>query len=328
MSSENERSLRDELNEAATEVFDRARDEAGRFAKSEPMVAEEPVVEASVDTTVTPAATPVPEEDPFPQSWKQDYKQHWNAVPKELRSYIRQHEESTRKAMTAQDEDRLFGKGLREAFNPYQALLQSENIAPVQAIQVLLNQHYIMRMGTPEQKRSMLLNAAKHFNIDLNEPAGTQTWVDPQVQQLQQQLQELNQWKSSYEQQVQQQEKASIEGQIASFGADPKHTHFANPQVQALMGNLLMNGAPSMEEAYQQAIWALPELRSTLLTEHQAQEEAKRAAETKVKADAARKASGSVRGSSAGMGSAVVAAPKGSLREELRAQLAAAKNRI
>lgn len=332
MSSENERSLREELEEASKEVFERTRDEAGRFAKAEEVPPEPEGVQvddAQVIGEPEPAKVePVKDEDPFPQSWKQDYKKHWSTLPKEVKDYIRQHEADTRKAMTAQDEDRLLGKnyrGVHQALQPYMPMIQAEGGTAETAINALLNQAYVLRHGSPEQKKQLILSAIKTYGIDITEPTSSQGWVDPQVAELQKQLSELRDWRQQYEQSVQMNEKASIEGQIAAFGADPKHVHFGNPKVQALMGTLLANNsASSMEDAYEQAIWAVPELRSTLQAEQLAQAEAKRVEDAKAKANAARRASGSVRGTSSGV--QLPAQSKGSLRDDLKAAFASLKD--
>lgn len=340
MSSENERSLRDELTENLQESQERQRDEVGRFAKIEE-TPEEVVVETPAlgevetpepvakEAKVKPGKEAKLDEDAFPASWKKDVATHWSKVPPEVRKYIRQHEEQTRIAMTKQDEDRLTGKTLREITTPYMAMIQSEGGTIQTAFQNLLNQAYILRRGTPEQKRALVMGAIKAYNIDVSEPASTQQgWVDPQVSALQQKLAELENWKQQQSQQAQFQETASINGQIQTFASDPKNEHFQNPKVQSMMGALLMNGqAESMEDAYQKVIWAIPELRSTLITSQQAEDQAKRAAEARAKATAARNASGSVRGSSSGLSGSQSASPKGSLREELVAQYRAAKDR-
>ncbi len=337
MSSENDRSLREEIEESRQEIMDRQRDEAGRFASTKP---DEPNVETPAEATPdTPVEAPnekggkvpktaeaTPAEDPFPPSWKKEQQAHWNKLPPEVRKYINQHEAETRKALTSQDQDRLGGKVIREVAAPYMPMLQAEGLNLVQAVQGLLQQNYVLRMGTPEQKRAMLLSAAKTFNVDLTEPVQQQGWVDPQVHALQQELAELKGWRDQSVQAQKYQEQVSIDSQLSSFASAPGHEHMR--KVAPVMASLLHNNqANDLEDAYQKAIWADPELRSTLLTQQQVEAEAKRAAEAKAKTSAARNASGSVRGSSSGLSTAASPAPKGSLREELKAAFAASKDR-
>lgn len=334
MSNETEKSLRDELSDSMKEVQDRLRDDQGRFAKADEKENHDPI-DPPIDSAPTEPVdkpvdkqeiTPKADEDPFPQSWKKDYQRHWATLPPELKKYIREHEDQTRQTIIKQDEDRLTGKQYRELVTPYLPAIQAQGMNAMQALQGMLQQNYVLRHGTPAEKRELLLNAAKIYGIDISDPVETQPFVDPQVQALQQQLAQLQAFQQQQVQAAQFQEKASIDSQIAAFASAPGHEHFQ--KVSTRMGALLAsNQANDLEDAYQQAIWADPELRSTLLAAQQAEAEAKRAAEAKAKATAARNASGSVRGSSSGLASNVPPAPKGSLREELRAALAAAKDR-
>jgi hypothetical protein len=79
-----------------------------------------------------------------------------------------------------------------------------------------------------------------------------------------------------------------------------------------------------MQEAYDMACHAIPDVRSTILTRQTAEADAKRAAEAKAKADAKRRAAGSISGSPGSPVSTTTTAPNLSLRDELRANLRAA----
>ena len=93
------------------------------------------------------------------------------------------------------------------------------------------------------------------------------------------------------------------------------------------MAALLKDGlAKDLQDAYDQAVYARPDIRSTLLEQQLAEKEAKRVADAKAKADAARKASGSVTGSPGATAPSKSNVPERSLREELVANLAAARN--
>jgi hypothetical protein len=76
--------------------------------------------------------------------------------------------------------------------------------------------------------------------------------------------QELNALKSY----VQQQQTATVQTEIQRFASDPKHTFFEN--VKADMGRLMNSGyAESMDDAYEKACWANPEIRSLLIKQQQ-----------------------------------------------------------
>lgn len=79
---------------------------------------------------------------------------------------------------------------------------------------------------------------------------------------------------------------------------------------------------PALSELYEKAVWANPATREKLLTAQTQAAEAKRVAQEKAKAAAARKASASVTGAPGSGQATSRATPERSLREELEAHLA------
>jgi len=280
------------------------------------------------------AATPQ-EEKPFeaPKSWKAEAKQHRQTLPKDLQKLLIEREEEVHKGFTKQDEERVFGKQLRDVIGPYMPLIQAQGGTPVTAVQSLLNTAYILHTGAPEQKQQLFRQLAQQYGINIEGLAPQdQQWVDPQVQALQEKLSALenqqNQWLNSQQQHL----VSEMQGHIQSMQSQTEkypHMQAVSQHMSALIQSGIATGnTPSelLDNAYQQAVWANPELRSTLLAAQQAEQEAKRAAEAKAKADAARKAAGSIVGSP-GATAPANQVPNRSLREELTANLRAAQGR-
>ena len=100
----------------------------------------------------------------------------------------------------------------------------------------------------------------------------------------------------------------------------PKHLYFEN--VRPLMSAFFANGqAKDLEQAYEMACWANPEVRAALQAEQQRSAEAQRLEEAKRKAGAARSASFNPSGQG---GVGIAGATQSSLRDEIAAQLDAA----
>jgi len=92
-----------------------------------------------------------------------------------------------------------------------------------------------------------------------------------------------------------QQEDNEIQGQIKTFAADPKNVHFET--VKAHMAALLKGGiAKDLQDAYDQAVYANPQTRSSLLEAKTVSDNEKRVAEQKARAEAAKRAGSSLRG--------------------------------
>lgn len=325
-----EKSLHEEISEQLAQVQERERDEAGRFTAAEKAAQKAEATQAvgktvSRETGVAPGA---PAEMAMPQSWKPELKAEWDKLPDTVRKYTLEREAEVHKGFTKMDEERNFGKAIKDVVTPYMAVIQSEGGTAAQAIQSLLNTAYTLRTAQPQQKVQLFRQLAMQYQVPLAElfkEVNNQGAVNPDVQRLEQQLQQLQQAQTQREQMAKEQEAAQAMGQVTQFAASEGHEHFH--AVRERMSYLISNGlAQDLEDAYQQSIWSDPTLRSTMLARETQADAAKRVADVAARAAAARNAGSSVTGS-AGSGSQKTNLPERSLREELAANLAAVTNR-
>lgn len=305
----------------------RPRDDRGRFVSGVEKAPEQAQVPAAPDPAKLEApieqkaegkpavsAAPAP-----PNGWAAEAKAKWHELPPEIQAAVSKRETDIAKFTGKTDEERAFGREMQRVVQPYLATIQAEGGTPITAVQSLLNTAYVLRSGTPQQKQQALLGVAQQYGIDLsNAPARTQ--VAPEIAQLQQEISGLRQQLTQRESQTQAQTQAEIQSDIEAFAADPKHPHFQ--EVKAHMAALLGNGvAKDLQDAYDQACWARPDIRATLSAQQRAEEEQKRRSEEKAKAEAAKRKGASITG---GPGSAASAAPGDrSLRDELLANFRA-----
>lgn len=306
-----------EVQDEKEEVKDekRVRDDSGKFAKKEAKQKDQPSKEVIPEAKEEPKTEIKP-----PNSWSAAAKAKWAEMPTELQAEINKREIEVHQGFTRLDEDRQFGKVLKDIVQPYMPIIQAEGGTPVTAIQALLNSAYVLRTGTPQAKTQLFQQLAHQYGVDLTQVSQVQTKVDPQLQAIQSELMQLRSETQRQKGEREQQERAALQGQIDTFAADPKNAHFET--VKADMAALLQGGrAKDLREAYDMAVWARPDIRSTLLQSQSAELEAKRVAEAKAKADAARKASVSVKGGPGAAAPTNSAVSNRSLREELEANI-------
>lgn len=263
---------------------DRVRDESGKFAKKAAEVEVKPAVEAEK----------IPD---APRSWTAEEKAKWAEATPEVRKAILRREQEVEQGFTKLDEDRNFGKSLKEIVQPYMQIINAEGGTPATAIQSLLNTAYILRTAPIAQKTALFHQLAQQYGVDLSKPNNTST-VQPNHLMAQTQ-QEIAQLKQQIAQQPevfrQQQENLAIKSQIDAFAADPKNVHYE--KLKPVMASLLQAGqAKDMQDAYDKASWADPEIRSANLTAETQAKETQRIADIKAKADKSRNAAVSVRG--------------------------------
>lgn len=336
-----DRSVRDDILASIKEVEDRetppepetrTRDEGGRFIAQEPANKEKaPAItepepepareEAQVSTP--PAAIPQAQV-PFaaaPASWSNGAKAKWNALDADLRAEIAKREADVHKGFTKMDEERAFAKDMQRVIAPYEAIIRSTGASVPAVLQNVLNTVYVLRTADVQTKAQALRQVCEQYGVD---PAllSQSPQIDPALSATQQRLAQL-------EQQLQQQTQAqheAVEQEIASaiqaFGQDPKHPHFNAVQVE--MGALMQAGrAATLDEAYDMAIWARPDLRAQL----QAEQSAQQRQQATQKVQQARAKAVSVRG---GPGGYQAPAPKAnaSVRDDLEAAFEEARGRI
>jgi hypothetical protein len=335
---ETEKSLHEELQAAYQEAVEadpaessaaeRARDDRGRFAgKTEAVdaVVVEPTQQATTGTVAPTQQAEQPTAVPPPSNLKPELRAAWDAAPPELRKYIADREAEVHKGFTRMDEERQFGKQLKDVISPYMPLIQAQGGNPASAVQSLLNTAYIFTAGTPAQKIAALQQVAQQYQIPLEnvQQYQHQQRVDPTVAALQQQVQQLTQARQQEVSQREEQENYQIQSEIAAFAAAPGHEHFE--QVKPHLAALLTNGlAKDLQDAYDQAIWARPDLRQTVLAAQQHTAKQAQATQAQARAAAAKQAAGSVSGTAGA--SIPVRAPDRSLEDELRANLRAAQH--
>ncbi len=275
------------------------------------------------------AATPTAGLETAPRSYTNAVKAKWAELPEDVRQELIKREKDVETGFTKVDEERHLGRQMKDIINPYMPVIQSMGYSAPNVVQSLLNSAYILKTGTPEQKLQHLQQIAESYGINPAEltKQNSQPSIDPTVAAL---MREMAQLKGERQQELttkQQQEKEVVNQTIREFAADTEaHPHFEAVR-QRMAALLNANQAQNLQDAYEQAIYADPNIRSTLIESHYADNEAKQIADKKAKAEQARKAGSSIKG---GPGVAVSnGKPQTrSLREELRINLRAATGTI
>lgn len=293
---------------------DRTRDDQGRYAKKE-----EAAIEVKDDSNEQVAKPePIVPSKKAPQSWRQEIKAHFDALPPEVQDEIIRRESDFNKGIQKYAEDAKYAQSLRPVFEQWMPYLSSLKISPEQAFTSLINSEYTLRNGSPLQKQQALMTLAQSYGIDLGYQQQDQAAVDPNVQQAFSRVQQLEQYIHNLEYNKQQEaarqqqaEQADLLRQIQEFSNGSSAPHFE--QVREDMAQLLSAGyANTLEDAYEKAIWANPDIRASLLKS----EEAKRIQEKAELANKAKAKALSVTGSPSGAAVPIVGA---SIRDDLKA---------
>ena len=338
---------------APVESTGTGRDEHGRFigktAEADPAA---PVAQDQAAVDPAKPADPAAAVDPQaqadaraaaapPATWSAGAKAIYASLPEIARKEIAKRETDYARGIQQYAEKAKFADSFMREAQPYEAMLRNEGSNPVAALSSFLKQAYMLRTATPQERGRLIMATAQKFGADMTpylgqqaeQPAG-QTQDLSQVQALVQQLvaphlQKIQQWENSQataQQHQEQQMEQEISSQITAFQSatnedgSPKHLYFEN--VRPLMSAFFANGqAKDLEQAYDMACFANPEVRAALIADQQRAADAQRLEEAKRKAGEARNASFNPTGQG---GIGIAGATQSSLRDELAAQIDAA----
>jgi hypothetical protein len=194
--------------------------------------------------------------------------EEWSKASPALRAEVARREEEMFRGIEGYKTDAGFGRTVQKVIEPYVPILQQHGINPIQQIGDLMNAHKTLALGTPEAKVGMLKWLAQEYSIDLTgmgvAPANGQgqqaPYVDPAVQALQKQTQELQSRLEQSETARQQEVREKATAEVTAFKADPKNIYFDD--VAGQVAQLIRSGVcATLQQAYEQAIYLNPVTR-------------------------------------------------------------------
>lgn len=305
-----ETSMEDTIQSTLDEINSRetARDDSGKFIPKK-----EPEPEKEEPEQITQSVDIIP-----PELQRLGIRKEAAAKiakdPDVMAEFIRRSDEMHR-GLDTYREKAQFGENIQKVIEPYMETIRSAGLAPDVAIKVLLNADSMLRRGSPEQKVQMLHQIARDYGIDVQQAAQTQQTNFNQTDfYMQQKLAELERWKEEQTRALQSYEEQSLNSEIMKFASQPDKVFFE--EVRNDMAGLIQAGiASGLDDAYEKAIYANPQVRAKVLAQQQEKAEAERKAIANQKAQAARQAA-SVNVSR--RGTFASAKPIGSMDETIR----------
>lgn len=338
-----EPSLADELRAtlAETESTEQPRDEHGRFAPKTP----DPVETADAHHQPAPAQSdavaavpPAPASDdlPLPAHWSDAEKARWAALPAEHKALLLDARKSIeagfdQKFKTVAEERKQYARysEIDRVLEPHRGRMRQYGASEPEVIHRLLTAEAAL---AGPQRVEAFRQLASAYGIPLSALAGQGAEAamddDPRAREIAELRQQVFGLAQGYQSMTaaQQQERINAQNrQIEQFttAKDDKgqplypHVDRVVDHMTPLFAAKLNAGVPlpdALKAAYEEAVWANPDVRREVI----AAEEAKRAADAQRRAavDQAKRAGGNVRSSP--ITTATAPASTGSLREELQ----------
>jgi hypothetical protein len=247
------------------------------------------------ETPETPEAPEVPEAQvkPAPKSWPKEMHEHWTKTPPQVQEYWEKREAQMLEGLEQYRGDATLGKSLKEVILPYQPMLQASGVDETKAVQFLLNAHYRLTNGSPEQRQAAYQQLGQNLGLV---QAQEQQQIDPALRAVMERQQKLESALEQRQREAFEAKRGELTSHVAAFAdakdekGNPKHPYFDEVADDII---LLINAGHELDAAYDKAVYANPVTRQKELARLQKENEAKLREKADAEAKAARRASSS-----------------------------------
>lgn len=217
----------------------------------------------------------------YPKTWKPDHAQLWETTPEAIRAEALRREEDFHRGIEQYKSNATVGERYAKLWERYNPVLQQHGVQAEQMdqmVQGLLNAQFTLALGTPEEKLSIVRNLISEYKIDPKTLLEQAAELDPNLAALQSQVQSLQSKLTEREQAEQRSVQEKARAELEAFTADKPDFNLVANHVAAI---LQADPKATLQDAYDQAIWANPATREKAI-------QAKAAADAKAKEDAER----------------------------------------
>ena len=214
-----------------------------------------------------------------PHSWSAVAREGWKDIPPSAQKYINEREAQMVAKLSESAEERKFGNEVRNALQPYQAVIRMEGANDVQAVAGLAHTAATLRLGSPQDKAKQIVSLINHYGVDIDQldeqlsqtvsGDGGQLSIDPNVQNyINQTLAPVQQFMTTAQQTLSQRQQESQNSAMQSLEQFAANNEFYN-DVKLDMADLMEMAANrgetmTLEQAYQKACQMSSEVQGVI----------------------------------------------------------------
>ena len=257
-------------------------------AASEPDPSVETSTPAKVEEPAETEASEVQESQDAlepPEKWSDETKTYFRSLDPVGQKFLLEREKDveghlTKRTQELSETQKRYQK-LDDVLKPFETVARQSGVEIAPHVAQAMNA-YMAFQRDPVSTLKSLIQANK---LTAEQLGLVDDGTDPTIRELRSELENTRREIASLKQGTVQATESQFVSQINAFkdakdeGGAPKHPHF--DRVRSLMAPLVDSGK-SLEEAYAEVVWALPEYRETQMkaTKEQSEKEAKKQAET------------------------------------------------
>lgn len=286
---------------AVFDKFNPSRDDGGKFAGTEQTeategaetAAEETQVEENTDQPSEKDQETAPPSITAPNSWSAEMKAKFGSLPPEAQQYIAQRESEMHAAITQKGEQIKAFEPIRQTLDQHREVFAKNGVSEAEGVSRLIAADRFLEQRPLEAIQWL----AESYGVDLRQlTTGEQSSTDqPQAQtprevlELRRELAQVKSYLTAQQRQSHEAEQATVVKTVEDFAKDKPHFE----KVRKIMGSLMQAGeAADLNEAYDKATYAHPEVRQLILEDQRKAAEAERKATQEKAVKDARKAGG------------------------------------
>jgi len=286
---------KDDGDESASEEGESLEDDAAGEEASAESIEQTSDLEEEIQEEIVDAGE-------APSSWRTGARLKWKDVDPEIRDEIIKREADMFRGISQYKNDADYGRAVQQTVQPYMAMINAAGSTPAKAIGSMMDTYYRLTNADPQQKSHLLMQVAQQYGADMSVFKND---IDPEQANFQQQLQPLQNQIVQLQQNLRQRDNESrnfetsqAQNEIAAFHSaqedgKPKYPHFEIVRTQ-MADQIQISESQgiqlSLEQAYENVCWAIPEIRQQMLLEQTTNGEEKRLQEVKDKTSKAKKA--------------------------------------
>ncbi len=220
---------------------------------------------------------------PAPKTWPKEMHEYWGKTDPKVQEYWETREKQMLDGLEQYKEHAGIGKTLKEVITPYRPILEAAGMDEATAVKSLLNAHYRLTQGSPEQRAQAYQELGKNLGLVTSE----QQNVDPTVKALQDKLAAIENTLTHSQQRALQETQVKVTKDVEAFASDTNHPYFDEVADDIVA---MIQAGKSLEDAYEKAVWANPVTRQKEMARLQTETQTKLKEKTKQEAEQARKA--------------------------------------
>ena len=243
-----------------------------------------------------------------PTALTKEEKAVWESLPEVIQKAFIRREADTQKGI---DQLKAKYQPIEDVLAPVKPLLQQNGLTEAHAVKQLFDWHRALASPNKASQISAFKALAQSHGLDINllapkpiqppapqnvESSPTQTANDPLAQLqplLEQTLNPIQQRLANYEAEIQRQKLEAANNELANFSKDKPHFEKVRTRMAEILTTAAQFGRPvSLQQAYDEAVWSMADVRSELLNEQEEKRqkelaETQRQIETKLQEEAA-----------------------------------------